>query len=72
MNARMLARSAERVLLVDSSKFGRASTYLVALLSACSHVVTDLEVSSDWRQRIANRGVALISVEKVVPDEVTA
>lgn len=59
INARMLGRSTERILLADHSKFARAATYLVAPLSACTHSITDRDVPPDWQQRIRNMGVHL-------------
>jgi DeoR/GlpR family transcriptional regulator of sugar metabolism len=59
LNAKMLARSTERHLLVDSSKFGAIATYAVAPVSSATHVISDAALSPDWRQRLQNLGVTL-------------
>jgi DeoR family fructose operon transcriptional repressor len=60
LNARMLARSRQRVLLADSSKFDRTVTYVVAPLSGVTHLVAEAGLSSAWRKKIANLGVELV------------
>jgi DeoR/GlpR family transcriptional regulator of sugar metabolism len=62
LNQRMLARSAERYLLADSSKFGTMATYRVAPLAA-ARVVTDARLPSEWRARLADMGVEATIVE---------
>jgi DeoR family fructose operon transcriptional repressor len=59
LNAKMLARSAERVLLADASKFGRSATYAVAPISGVNHVISDAALTAEWRQRLLNLGVDL-------------
>jgi DeoR/GlpR family transcriptional regulator of sugar metabolism len=59
LNAKMLARSAERVLLADASKFGRSATYAVAPISGVNHVISDAALTAEWRQRLLNLGVNL-------------
>jgi DeoR family fructose operon transcriptional repressor len=51
-NELMLARSARRSLLVDSSKFGHRLTYRVAPLNSELQVFTDSSLPSDWRARL--------------------
>jgi DeoR family fructose operon transcriptional repressor len=60
LNAKMLARSAERFILVDASKFGHASTYAVGPLSSATHVIVDAAITADWRQRLANAGIEFL------------
>jgi DeoR/GlpR family transcriptional regulator of sugar metabolism len=59
LNAKMLARSGERVLLADASKFGRSATYAVAPISGVNHVISDAALTAEWRQRLLNLGVNL-------------
>ena len=59
LNAKMLARSTERHLLVDSSKFGAIATYAVAAVSSVTHVISDAALSPEWHQRLQNLGVSL-------------
>ena len=60
LNARMLARSAERFILADARKFGRAATYAVGPLTSATHLIVDAAVSAEWRQRLANIGIKLL------------
>lgn len=59
LNAKMLARSAERFILADSSKFGSIATYSVAPVGPATHVITDAELSPEWQQRLKNFGTPL-------------
>jgi DeoR family fructose operon transcriptional repressor len=59
LNAKMLARSAERFILVDATKFGRTATYSVAPLSSATHLIADARITPEWRQRLANVGIGL-------------
>ncbi|NEI35950.1 DeoR family transcriptional regulator [Rhizobium leguminosarum] len=56
LNRRMLARSANRFVLADSSKFGTTATYKVAPLDTAK-VITDSGLSRHWREELANFGV---------------
>jgi DeoR/GlpR family transcriptional regulator of sugar metabolism len=60
LNAKMLARSTDRHLLVDSSKFGTIATYAVAPVTAATHVISDSALPIEWRQRLQNLAVNLI------------
>jgi DeoR family fructose operon transcriptional repressor len=62
LNAKMMARSAERFVLVDVSKFGRMATYSVGPLSAATKVIVDAGITPEWRQRLAGLGVNLSAV----------
>jgi DeoR/GlpR family transcriptional regulator of sugar metabolism len=57
LNAKMLARSEERYLLVDSSKFSSIATYAVAPVQSVTHIVSDVGLTQEWRQRLKNLGV---------------
>ncbi|MBB2200919.1 DeoR/GlpR transcriptional regulator [Gluconacetobacter tumulisoli] len=59
LNAAMLARSGERILLADSSKFGCHSTYRVGTLDQIGQVHTDTGLSADWTQRLRQMNLAL-------------
>jgi DeoR family fructose operon transcriptional repressor len=63
LNARMLPRSAQRVVLADASKFGIMATYKVAPLDAVSRVITDSRLPAEWRRRLDEFGVATSIVE---------
>lgn len=52
LNERMMARSAETVLLADASKFGQRLTYLVTALGSGLSVVTDSALPAEWRRRL--------------------
>ncbi|HVO04979.1 MAG TPA: DeoR/GlpR family DNA-binding transcription regulator [Candidatus Cybelea sp.] len=56
LNKRMLARSEQRFLLADSSKFGTMATYRVAPVTE-TRIVTDGKLASEWRGRLADLGV---------------
>jgi len=60
LNARMLARSRQRIVLADSSKFARTATYVIGAISNVTHVISDASLPGRWRQPIENAGVELI------------
>lgn len=62
LNRCMLARSAQRFLLADSSKFGTMATYRVAPLTSV-RIVTDGKLATDWRGQLADQGVDATIVE---------
>ncbi len=63
LNQRMLARSAERYVLANSSKFGTMATYKVAPLASSASVITDSRLPPRWRSQLAEAGVATTIVE---------
>lgn len=63
LNKHMLARSASRYVLADSSKFGTMATHRVAPLSA-TRTITDTDLSPKWRSRFAELGVETIFAEE--------
>jgi DeoR family fructose operon transcriptional repressor len=56
LNRRMLARSADRYVLADSSKFGTMATYKVAPLNAAK-AITDSGLTRHWREELVAFGV---------------
>ena len=60
LNTRMLARSRQRIVLVDASKFGRNATYVVGAIANVSHVISDRTLPARWLQAIENAGVELM------------
>ena len=59
LNQHMLARSAERHIMVDSTKFDRPGTYVVAPLADMTSLITDEHLSELWRHRLEELGVKL-------------
>ncbi len=57
INRKMLERASQRVLLIDSSKFGRNAPYRVAGLTRVSQIITDEHLDSAWSQRLKKLGV---------------
>jgi len=62
LNRHMLARSANRFVLADSSKFGTMATYKVAPLNV-AQVITDSGLAVHWRDDLAKLGVATTIAE---------
>ena len=62
LNRHMLARSANRFVLADSSKFGTMATYKVAPLNV-AQVITDSGLTVHWRDDLAKLGVATTIAE---------
>jgi DeoR family fructose operon transcriptional repressor len=60
LNARMLARSRQRIILADASKYGRSTTYVVGALANVTHAITNPALPTRWRQQIKNIGVELV------------
>ena len=58
LNRRMLARSAQSLLLVDSSKFGASATYRVGPVGSLT-VISDQLLEPHWRATLTERNVAL-------------
>ena len=59
LNAKMLERSAAKTLLCDSTKFGTRLTYRVARVGPGISVISDDDLSQDWRARLADAGADL-------------
>ncbi len=64
INAAMLERSEQHVLLSDSSKFGVRAMHHVAPLNAIHTAITDARLPMDWATRLRDAG---ISVQTVSP-----
>lgn len=54
LNARMIMRSSERMLLIDSTKFGHYLTYRVSPLRDTLSVITDSGLPREWQDRLAD------------------
>nr|WP_210273513.1 DeoR/GlpR family DNA-binding transcription regulator [Rhizobium leguminosarum] len=63
LNRKMLARSADRFVLADSSKFGMHATHKVALLSSAK-LITDAELSNDWRAMLTEFAVETLFADQ--------
>ena len=58
-----IASSAERILLIDSSKFGMVRPSYFASLSDIDMLITDSGISSEWRRIVEEAGIDLRIVE---------
>jgi DeoR/GlpR family transcriptional regulator of sugar metabolism len=56
INAHMLARTNNPVILADADKFGMRLTYRVAAIAPEKRVVTDARLSAEWQQRLRELG----------------
>lgn len=63
LNTRMLARSRHRVALINSSKFGRSTTYVVGTVANVSCIISDSGLPTRWRQAIETAGVEMVIAE---------
>jgi len=54
--------SLEKILMVDSSKFGRVCNAYYAQLNEFDTVITDNRISDEWRMRVEDQGVKLYIV----------
>ena len=62
VNALMVARAGERVLLADASKFGHRLTYRVARVDGM-RVVTEARLDAAWRRRLGDLGCDMALAE---------
>lgn len=60
VNQAMLRIAREKILVADSSKFGRRSLVRIGPLEEMNKVVTDNALSADFRRELEARGVELI------------
>lgn len=60
LNGKMLARSRQKVVMADSSKFGAVATYAVAPINAASVIICDIGLGARWQQTLAQAGVELM------------
>ncbi len=56
----MMRNSQDKILLIDSSKFGKVSTFAFAKISDFSCVITDNGIPSEYKDYILSNGVRLI------------
>lgn len=59
VNAVMVSRTKNAIVLTDADKFGIRLTYGVTLLLAGMQVVTDARLSADWTRRVTDFGSSL-------------
>ena len=59
LNARMLTRAAQVIVLTDADKFGQRLTYRVAPLGPGQHIVTEARLDAAWQARLARLGCGL-------------
>ncbi|UDL93394.1 DeoR/GlpR family DNA-binding transcription regulator [Lichenihabitans sp. PAMC28606] len=64
LNDRMMERSAAVTVLADASKFGRRTTYLVAMLAPPMRVISDKQLAAARQRRLREAGVDLV----IAPD----
>lgn len=60
LNHRMVERARRVVVLTDSSKFGKVSLHRIAKLDAIHTVITDADLSAEYRDGLQRLGVELI------------
>ena len=51
---------AQKILLVDSSKFGLVKSFYLADIADYDLVITDSELSAQWREKLQEQGVKLV------------
>lgn len=59
INKKMLGRAGERVLLADSSKFGKSGPFRVSGLQTLTGVISDAGLEPAWTERLGHWGVRL-------------
>ncbi|WP_054955190.1 DeoR/GlpR family DNA-binding transcription regulator [Paenibacillus dakarensis] len=59
ISRKMMERADECVILADSSKFGKATFANVCSLDEVYAIITDRQVSQEWRQYLAEKDIAL-------------
>jgi DeoR family deoxyribose operon repressor len=63
----MLESSKEKILLLDSSKYGQVSTCVFARIENFTTVITDTGIPGEYAEFIRSCGINLIIVEKRQP-----
>ena len=58
----LIASSAERILLVDSSKFGCVQSSCFADITCYQKVITDVGIPPEWEEYLVEKGVEVIKV----------
>lgn len=59
INKKMLSRANERILLADSSKFGKTGPFRVSGLQALTQVISDGGLEAAWEERLQRWGIRL-------------
>lgn len=59
----IIRSSVEKILLVDSKKFGIVKSSYFADLSDFDTIITDSAISNEWRKKITNLGITLITAQ---------
>ncbi|MBO9127295.1 MULTISPECIES: DeoR/GlpR family DNA-binding transcription regulator [unclassified Rhizobium] len=60
LNALMIERSSEHVILATAAKFGHRSTFAVGPIPKGATVITSVHLSEDWQNRIRDWGCELV------------
>jgi DeoR/GlpR family transcriptional regulator of sugar metabolism len=55
----MLERAKERILLLDSGKFGHSAPYRVTDLPGITQVITDSRLDAGWSKRLHHLGIGI-------------
>jgi len=56
----MLSHSEKRILIVDNTKFDMVSPYKISTLENLDYVVTDADMSEEWRAVLYDKGVQTV------------
>ena len=59
INRKMLERAKQRILLLDSSKFGHSAPYRVTGLSDITQIITDSRLDAGWSKRLNQLGIGI-------------
>lgn len=55
----IIKSASEKILMADSSKFGQIRSSYFCELSDINTIITDTDLSADWRERILSKGIVL-------------
>ncbi len=64
----MIASAGRLVALIDSSKFGKIDLTSCARIEEVSHIFTDVDLSTEWREKLALAGVAFTLCSGTIED----
>lgn len=59
LNRKMLERAKQRILLLDSSKFGHSAPYRVTSLQGITQIITDSRLAAAWSKRLNHLGIGI-------------
>jgi DeoR family transcriptional regulator, aga operon transcriptional repressor len=62
INRKMLSRAGERLLLCDTSKFGKVAPHHIAGVQTLNTIITDNRLSHEWATQLEQFGVRLETV----------